>query len=152
MILILQENKPVDSKKYEAIYNSSVVTINGESIPFESYNIDGYNYFKLRDIAFALNNTENKFDTVWDEKSQSINLITGSLYNATGEDLDNGDGKNKTAFSSTAKLMKNGELVEAQAYNINGNNYYKLRDLGDILSFGVIWNEKTRTIEILTLN
>ena len=48
--------------------------------------------------------------------------------------------------------MKNGELVEAQAYNINGNNYFKLRDLGDILSFGVIWNDKTRTIEILTLN
>ena len=146
------ENKPVDSKKYEAIYNSAIVTINGKSIPFESYNIDGYNYFKLRDIAFALNNTENKFDTAWDENSQSINLITGSLYNATGGELDKGDGKNKTAASSTAKLMKNGELVEAQAYNINGNNYFKLRDLGDILSFGVIWNDKTRTIEILTLN
>lgn len=38
---------------------SSTVLINGKSFSFEAYNINGSNYFKLRDIAKALNDTEN---------------------------------------------------------------------------------------------
>ena len=35
-------------------------------------------------------------------------------------------------------------------YNINDNNYFKLRDVGKLAGFGVDWNEDTRTVEIST--
>ena len=38
--------------------------------------------------------------------------------------------------------------VYPTGYNINDNNYFKLRDVGKLAGFGVDWNEDTRTVEI----
>mgnify|MGYP000076154880 CR=1 FL=1 len=40
--------------------------------------------------------------------------------------------------------------VYPTGYNINDNNYFKLRDVGKLVGFGVDWNEDTRTVEIST--
>lgn len=40
--------------------------------------------------------------------------------------------------------------VYPTGYNINDNNYVKLRDVGKLAGFGVDWNEDTRTVEIST--
>ena len=40
--------------------------------------------------------------------------------------------------------------VYPTGYNINDNNYFKLRDVGKQAGFGVDWNEDTRTVEINT--
>ena len=40
--------------------------------------------------------------------------------------------------------------VYPTGYNINDNNYFKLRDVGKLAGFGVDWNEDTRTVEINT--
>ncbi|MEG1577434.1 MAG: WG repeat-containing protein [Oscillospiraceae bacterium] len=50
-----------------------------------------------------------------------------------------------TALPSATKLMVNGKTVAADAYNIGGNNYIKLRDLATMVSgteknFEVGWN------------
>ncbi len=44
----------------------------------------------------------------------------------------------------------NGNVASLTAYTINGNNYFKLRDLGKLLDFGVGWDNNTRTISINT--
>ena len=36
------------------------------------------------------------------------------------------------------------------AYNIGGNNYFKLRDIGQAMNFGVDWDSTKRTIAIDT--
>ena len=40
--------------------------------------------------------------------------------------------------------------VYPTGYNINDNNYFKLRDVGKLAGFGVDWSEDTRTVEIST--
>ena len=53
----------------------------------------------------------------------------------------------------------NVEMVEINAdyekitvcYNIDGNNYFKLRDITDALDCRVEWNERTQQIEISTM-
>ena len=40
--------------------------------------------------------------------------------------------------------------VYPTGYNINDNNYFKLRDVGKLAGFGVDWTEDTRTVEIST--
>lgn len=40
--------------------------------------------------------------------------------------------------------------VYPTGYNINDNNYFKLRDVCKLAGFGVDWNEDTRTVEIST--
>lgn len=44
------------------------------------------------------------------------------------------------ATASTQKVTLDGQPVELTAYAIGGYNYFKLRDLGDALGFGVDWD------------
>ncbi len=56
-----------------------------------------------------------------------------------------------TPFSEmNQNLTLNGQPVTMTGYNINGNNYFKLRDIGEAVGFSVEWNGDTRTVEIDT--
>ena len=55
-----------------------------------------------------------------------------------------------TAVPSSQPIYVDGRLVQMEAYNINGNNYVKLRDIAALVDFGVIWNSTTRSVEIQT--
>ena len=117
----------------------------------ETYIIDDYSYFKLRDVARAVTGTSKQFDTVWVEADLAIHLQTGIPYtiNDTGnaDVMQSGD---TIAVSSTAKLFLDGEAQQATAYTIRDYTYYKLRDIAKLVDFGVTWDEGTATIGIDT--
>ncbi|MBR5468483.1 MAG: family 10 glycosylhydrolase [Firmicutes bacterium] len=146
---IVIPTKPI--RPVTAVSTNSKVLVDGVETKFEAYNIDGYNYFKLRDIAFALNGSEKQFDTLWDEKVKAINVKTGVPYTVAGGELKGGNGKNKTAVTSTALLYVNGKYVEAEAYNINDMNYYKLRDVAKAVDFAVVWSEALNSVGIVSM-
>ena len=49
-----------------------------------------------------------------------------------------------------ASVYLDGRQLDLTAYNIADNNYFKLRDLGAALDFGVTWDNGTRTVAIDT--
>ena len=55
-----------------------------------------------------------------------------------------------SAVVSTVVVYLDGTEISLLAYNINGNNYYKLRDLGKTIDFGVAWDGGLNTISIVT--
>jgi len=55
-----------------------------------------------------------------------------------------------TAEASRNRFIVNGEEVAMQAYKIDGYNYFKLRDLGDALGFGVAWDGQQGVVVIDT--
>jgi len=146
---VIFPSKPI--RTVTALATNSTVLVDGVETKFEAYNIDGYNYFKLRDIAYALNGTEKQFDTIWNEDVKAINLKTGTAYTVAGGELKGGNGKNKTAVTSTALLYVNGKYVEADAYNINDMNYYKLRDVAKAVDFAVVWSEALNSVGIVSM-
>jgi len=44
------------------------------------------------------------------------------------------------ANPTTSKVLVNGTEINAEAYNINGSNYFKLRDIGQAIDFAVTWD------------
>lgn len=50
----------------------------------------------------------------------------------------------------TSPILFNGSPVEVEAYTINGHNYFKLRDVAQLVDFGVFWNDESRTVSIDT--
>ncbi len=131
--------------------NKSTVLVNGEKIAFDSYNIDGYNYFKLRDLAQAVNGTNKNFEVTWDGKRNAIFLYSNRPYTPVGNELKTSDRlTSKTVNPTTSLIYVDGKVVTLTAYNIDGSNYFKLRDIAKLFDIGVTWNGNTKTIEINT--
>lgn len=140
--------EPVQALK--ATPTSGKVLVNGKTVSFDAYTINGNNYFKLRDLAKAVNGTEKQFDVTWDGTKKTINLVSGKAYTAVGGEMTLGDGKAKTPVVNTSEILKDGALAPLGAYTINGNNYFKLRDIAQAFNIGVTWDPATKTIGIDT--
>ena len=134
----------------KALPTASKVLVNAKDTAFDAYNIEGNNYFKLRDIAFALTETDKKFEVSWDEKAQAISITTNKAYTKVGGEMAAPATTEKVATVSNAKIMIDGKEVQLKAYNINGNNYFKLRDLGKNLKFQVGWDEAKNSVSVDT--
>lgn len=148
-----EEPQPAEDAKVElivtAIPTGSEVLVNGEPQDFLAYYINGYNYFKLRDIAAVLNGTQKQFKVEWDAKSNSILLSSGKSYTVQSGDLEmNASAESKTGMATQSTIYLDGEELAFVAYNIEGNNYFKLRDLGAALDFGVGWDPATKNVLI----
>jgi hypothetical protein len=58
--------------------------------------------------------------------------------------------ENKSPEPTASKIYLDGKDVEFTAYNIDGNNYFKLRDVAAAFDFGVSWNGEDNTISVDT--
>ena len=131
--------------------SNAKVAVNGEAIAPQAYTIDGYTYFKLRDVAKALAGTVAGFDVSWDQEARMVALQTGAVYKAQDGETDAAAfAKKAEAHLSADPVMVNGAEAALEAYNIDGYNYFKLRDLGNLLGFTVGWDTATSSISITT--
>lgn len=135
---------------------SSTVYVDGKAVKFDAYNINGTNYFKLRDVAYALKDTEKAFDVVWRQDLGAIMIDPMSYtgyYHTDGSEMKPGDGQAKQATLTTAKVYC-GTMRDADKfftiYNIGGNNYFQLRQLGQACHFNVTWDGDRNAIIIDT--
>ncbi len=146
---ILKDPRINKNEKVTALVSPQKLTVNNVAVKnLEVYNIGGHNYFKLRDIAKLASSTESKFSVTWNGEEKLISLVKGEKYKELGTELKPGDNKNKKGIKSTAKLKINGESVELNAYNIEDQNYYEIRPLGEALGFEVDYNSATKTVEL----
>ena len=129
---------------------ASTVLVNGKKVTFDAYNIGGNNFFKLRDLAYVLSGTTKQFEVTWDSGKNAINLLRGKAYTIIGGEMEGkGKGEQK-ATPTTSTIYLDGKTVQLEAYNIGGNNYFKLRDIGVAFDFGVSWDGANNTIIIDT--
>jgi hypothetical protein len=125
--------------------------VDGKYVPMVSvYKVHGYNYFRLRDIAAALKDTKYSFSVGFDAESKTVYITTGKDYTLLGTELKDNVTAAAEAIVSGWKLMVNGVEKTVSVYNIDGYNYYKLRDLAAIIGFGVDYNDDTNTAIITT--
>ena len=129
----------------------SKVIVDGKEVAFTAYNIGGNNYFKLRDIASAINGTTKNFNVGWDGNDNAITLTSKTAYTNVGGELEvNSNVATTEPQISNPKIFVDGKLTTFMAFNIANNNYFKLRDIGEAFDFGVSWNDVTQAIEINT--
>ncbi len=122
------------------------MTVNGKAVSVSAYNINGNNYFKLRDVAMLLKGTGAAFSLDWNGSEKKIILRTGAAYSPVGGELSALSSVPCFAAVTDASLYADGVLESPAAYNIAGNNYYKLRDIAAIAGFSLEWEETTETI------
>lgn len=140
------ETLPVSIAAPKVVLTSQKLTVNGQPKNTEIYNIDGSNYFKLRDMAMLLKGTGSQFSVNYDAGRNTITVSTGAAYTAVGGELATGTDKSASAVRSAQSIEVNGAKVNLSAFNIGGNNFFKLRELGDQLGFDVDYDAATATM------
>ena len=132
-----------------SVAKTQAVYLDGLKYNTVAYNIDDNNYFKLRDIAQILSGTIKTFDIQYDGATNSIDMLSFYDYTSVGGELTPGDGTERKALSSSVFVMLDGVPIKATCYNIEGNNYFKLRDITDALDCRVEWDGKTQMIWVI---
>lgn len=140
----------VSAANLTAAPTASTVLVNGKNIAFDAYNIEGNNYFKLRDLAYILSGTEKQFEVTWDSVNNAISLTRGRPYTVLGGEMAGKGSGNKVPTPTNSGINLEGREVRFTAYNIEGNNYFKLRDIGQAINFSVVWDGAINTIVIDT--
>ena len=131
----------VETKEVKA--SSQKVKLNGKDVVIYGYIIDNYNYFKLRDVAAVLKDTEAKFGVEY--KDEVATLTKGADYKVADTDQKEVKKVSKGMLTND-KVMVGDKALTATAYKIDNSNYYKLRDLGEALGFGVDFDKATNTV------
>ncbi len=131
--------------------SQQTLKVDGEIYKCDKYNIDGSNYFKLRDLGYLLTDTGSQFSVGFDAASNTVAITTGKAYTYTGKEMLLGADASRTAQKSAQTILIDGKENSAiNAYNIGGSNYFKLRDLGDALGFDVDFDAASNTAIVMS--
>ena len=96
--------------------------VNGKNVAPQAYNIDGYNYFKLRDVAYLLADTTAPFNVTWSaSQSTVVNIVPGQKYQKVGGELSASTLTSLKVSASTFKVLMKGKTLPLRGYLINGN-------------------------------
>ena len=138
---VKEEVKKEEVRKVKA--TTQKVRLDDKDVVIYGYNIDGENYFKLRDVAAVLKDSKVKFGVEY--KDGLVTLTKGADYKVL--DTDQKEVKAESEAMLTNDKVKVGETdLTAKAFKIDGNNYYRVRDLGKALEFGVDYDEEANTV------
>ena len=140
LLLCIAMTTPTFAQSTTATPSSHVVYVDNQPVGLQAFLIGGNNFFMLRDVAYTLNGTGSQFEVGWNGALAAINLITGQEYTPVGGEMSSAQAGSAIATSSTATILVNGQPENLRAYTINANNFFMLRDLGDVLGFDVDWD------------
>ena len=129
----------------EAAPVSQALRVDGKPAACAAYDIGGETWFKLRDVAQALNATGSRFSVRWDAEARAVNLTTGEAYVPDGSE---GAAAGGSAVPSGQTFLIDGKIADLPAWNVGGHNYFRLADLAPVLGFQADWDEESATAVI----
>ena len=142
---------PTETPESVVVPSPQKLSVDGMRFDCEKYNIDGSNYFKLRDLAFLLMDTPAQFAVSYDAAANAVVIAPGLPYEPIGTELSAGADNSASAVPSPQTVRFLDMPVDTlSVYNIGGSNFFKLRDLGELLGFTVDYDAASNTAVVLS--
>lgn len=142
---LVQEFKFYAQKNYDGLYY-----VDGEAVKIDGYIVNSNTYFKLRDLAMLFKDVK-PFGVSYDAEERAIRIEIGEAYQPEGGELTiEPEVYNKLASKSAAKLYVNGRVLDLEAYVLEGNTYFRLRDILKELDVYVGYEPSDKSIRIDT--
>ncbi len=134
--------------------NNTIVVSNSTDAPDAHvvrpavYKIDGDNYFRLRDLAMLLRGSAREFAVDYDAAENTVSITSGRPYEPIGGELSGTAAGYGSAIPTNNAIRIDGESASLTVFKIGGDNYFRLRDLGEALDFYVGYSEAVKTVYI----
>lgn len=136
------------SARNTASVNKVNISVDGKAQSVSCYNIKGYNYFKLRDVAKLMMGSQKGFEVIVDEGTPVV--VRDSSYTESGDELQALNSNNlkvNPKFQYLGMRPSYTSLI-VKSYNIGGYNYMSLRDVAQAANFKVGYDAPSKTIVI----
>ena len=136
---------------------SDVVYFDGNPVSMSGYTIDGYTYFRLRDIAAGISlnprDEEATFDVKYNAEENTIEILRNQVYCPVKEPAFTVAQEEKVVHLSQMNLLIDGEETESPlpVYNIDGYSFCRLRDIAGEVHFIVEWLSDVQKINVYTV-
>ena len=127
-------------RKTAAAEETAAVTVDGEAAEVATANVGGQTYYRLRDLATAVNGTADQFNVEWQD---GVIVITGEAYTTAAL----APAAEAAGTAETLTLEVDGRTVTTSAAEINGNNYVPANLLAEL---GVTASVSDGTLAITT--
>ena len=134
----------------DVVRSSQNITVDGNGVECAAYNIDGYNYVRLRTLAALLADTVCPFDVEYVQETNTVVITRGKAYDGALEN-DDADASKTAVVSAQTIVIDDVERSDLSVWNIGGNNWFKLAELADAIGFRLHYDEESRTAEIETV-
>lgn len=122
------------------------IYLNEKKIEISGVKHNGFNYFRLRDLAYALKDTPSKFEVGYDSDRKFVVINTKTEY--TGDKIESKKlGENLSTVDIPIEVNK--VLSHLEVVNVDGYNYFRLRDLAVLVEFEVKYNPENKKVEII---
>ena len=127
----------------------------GRTAECGAFNIDGYNYFRLRDLAVALADSSCRFNVAYDAEKNAVVITTGAAYTGPTEqpvwNLPFNAKLEDYVRRSSQTLLIDGKTVDGlTVYSIGEFNWFQLRELQKYLGYSVSFDEASNEARIHT--
>lgn len=116
------------------------IQMNEKPVEIPIYNINGENYFKLQDVAYYID-----FSVTYNKNNNSIEITTSESYNGQPS-IPQKALEDKEAVLTNQFIYIDGQKMSFTIYNIDGQSYFKLRDLAQSINFTLIFNPEKNII------
>lgn len=132
----------------QAIKGISTVYINNTPVQFEIYKLGGSEYYKLRDLAKALNGTENQFDVGYIQAKDTVTITTNKPYKEVGGELKPTNSAEIVNIDNSKwdNLYRNlyvDGMSKSSINFINGSAYIDIPNLSELIGFRTNeWHDK----------
>lgn len=137
------KNVAYEAPQETAIKKLVTVYVNDKPVQFEVYQINNNKYYKIRDVAKAINGSENQFDVIWNHYKNAVELLTGKPYTEVGGELQvtNSPEIGQVDYINYHPMYVDGEeLPFSRLTYINGNGYIGLPSLSNLVGFETTWD------------
>ncbi|MPM25565.1 hypothetical protein SDC9_72061 [bioreactor metagenome] len=124
-----------------------LLTVDGKPTALTAYEIEGYPYFALRDLAMALNGTGKQFEVEWDSETGDVSLGLGVPYVPVGGELAVPAGSDAVPAEISSTFFWGCSFC---TYVIGDRHYVKLSDLAATLYFKASCDKQMHKAEIDT--
>lgn len=123
------------------------IHLNDREVEISGVKHNGFNYYRLRDLAYILKDTRAQFEVGYDKEKKMIVIETKTEY--TGDKIDPAKlVENLSVVDIPISIDKN--LTHLEVVNVGGYNYFRLRDLGTLVGFEVNYNPENKKIDLVT--
>ena len=153
LLVIIMLPTTVLAKDLAAVPSAQELQINREVTNIRGYNINDSNYYMLRDMAVGLGRHGMEFSLWGDNKSIVANMDKVYVPKDVSA-VDFSSAQKPIAKTMILQIINEGvkENHSVRVYNIHGYNFFKLRDLGKIMGFGVDYDSELNRAVVHTHN